>query len=628
MAANTPRKECEEISVDGIPSDRCANCAKTFQGTMGRHRRNIFGTDTGLSSAGYSIKQAVEMALYSNKRLSFTQACMRNIAASARRQLLFHQDAPSTGEHVDLVPQYIREGTKEKQRSWLYEKVGEIVDACIMNSETAHMGDLFVGVEGALQRRPRVLHPCREPDCTRQFRSSLKGLGPNLTEQTASRISKSLGILKCVLGTTDEELGVAKPSGYHHSANKTGPSRQWRAHDNSYNVRNFTHTPFDHHPPISKATPVPLHLFFGIWVTFRHVDHHDRHWADRCMGIEGGTHTGTQLPHLYRCAFHHPTSPFKLIFLAKTMSMLKWEMESSTRETRGTTFANRPGYGIAAIFRRCPTNCTRAVISARQRTSFEHLGLSESWGTLMGFMENEALLTGTACINEEFAKEFNIPLERSITKCLSFDENRVDFDISLARKRYEFNQSIEQHRVDQTVLLSNIANDPIQVLRDGEVTWEKDMNGKTAVDQLSKDELVKDLSWMYMKQELQSTDVQEEIVYVKVLENFRPVIKSVALKPLQKADAESITRELVEVMEQDLRDKLCAAGWMGLMNVTDTLHTLYKFYQSAQPVWPQGNRRWKKMVVMASTCITTDARHAHRKNSYRSHILALGYKRM
>ncbi|KAI8517928.1 hypothetical protein Bbelb_039450 [Branchiostoma belcheri] len=60
MAANTPRKECEEISLDGIPSDRCANCAKTFEGTMGRHRRNIFGTDTGLSSAGYSIKQAVE----------------------------------------------------------------------------------------------------------------------------------------------------------------------------------------------------------------------------------------------------------------------------------------------------------------------------------------------------------------------------------------------------------------------------------------------------------------------------------------------------------------------------------------------------------------------------------------
>ncbi|KAI8490504.1 hypothetical protein Bbelb_317720 [Branchiostoma belcheri] len=61
MAANnTPRKECEEIGVEGIPSDRCANCANTFQGTMRRHRRNIFGTDTRLSSAAYSIKQAVE----------------------------------------------------------------------------------------------------------------------------------------------------------------------------------------------------------------------------------------------------------------------------------------------------------------------------------------------------------------------------------------------------------------------------------------------------------------------------------------------------------------------------------------------------------------------------------------
>ncbi|KAI8490529.1 hypothetical protein Bbelb_317970, partial [Branchiostoma belcheri] len=167
-----------------------------------------------------------------------------------------------------------------------------------------------------------------------------------------------------------------------------------------------------------------------------------------------------------------------------------------------------------------------------------------------------------------------------------------------------------------------------------------------------------------------STDVQEEIVYVKVLENFRPVIKFVALKPLQKADAESITRELVEVMEQDLgqadlRDKLCAAFVDGanvmlghvsgvvtrlkdessgqhvlgihcsghklelaykntlndvayFRNVTDTLHNLYKFYQSAQPEMEEGGDD--------GICITTDARHAHRKNSYRSDILALGYK--
>ncbi|KAI8490505.1 hypothetical protein Bbelb_317730 [Branchiostoma belcheri] len=172
------------------------------------------------------------------------------------------------------------------------------------------------------------------------------------------------------------------------------------------------------------------------------------------------------------------------------MSMLKWEMESSTRET---TFANRPGYGIAAIFRRCPTNCTRAVISARQRTSFEpnfegieelfasketaevpqkpvedltaddiflqsYPGLAQVWeeaqdkyylnllDTALNKLpkdirnqtdkrpqhnrKNEATLTGTACINEEFAKEF--PIERSITKYLPFDENFLGKEETLA----------------------------------------------------------------------------------------------------------------------------------------------------------------------------------------------------
>ncbi|KAI8487323.1 hypothetical protein Bbelb_351210 [Branchiostoma belcheri] len=242
------------------------------------------------------------------------------------------------------------------------------------------------------------------------------------------------------------------------------------------------------------------------------------------------------------------------------MSMLKWEMESSTRETRGTTFANRPGYGIAAIFRRCPTNCTRAVISARQRTSFEHLGLSESWGTLMGFMgkrlENfqttidnkfadngpvmfaydninilRAVLKGKTQIwnftvrmaikpnlegiEELFASKETEEMPQKPVEDLTADDiflqshpglaqvweeaqdkyylnlldtalNKLPKDIrnqtdktttqqvmavqtrpqelkhihNWTKKRYEFNQSIEQHRVDQTVLLSNIANDP------------------------------------------------------------------------------------------------------------------------------------------------------------------------
>ncbi|XP_078608074.1 uncharacterized protein LOC144880015 [Branchiostoma floridae x Branchiostoma japonicum] len=74
--------------------------------------------------------------------------------------------------------------------------------------------------------------------------------------------------------------------------------------------------------------------------------------------------------------------------------------------------------------------------------------------------ENEATLTGTACINEEFAKEFNIPINRSDTKYLPFDENSIQFDISLARKRFEFHQSIEQHRVDQVAILNSISHDP------------------------------------------------------------------------------------------------------------------------------------------------------------------------
>ncbi|KAI8488895.1 hypothetical protein Bbelb_334130 [Branchiostoma belcheri] len=189
---------------------------------------------------------------------------------------------------------------------------------------------------------------------------------------------------------------------------------------------------------------------------------------------------------------------------------------NESRRGVGTTFANRPGYGMAAIFRRCPTNCTRAVISARQRTSFEHLGLSESMGTLMGFMgkrlenwttirmaikpnlegieelfaskETEEVpqkpvedLTaddiflqshpGLAQVWEEAQDKYYLNLLdtalnklpkdiRNQTDKTTTQQNRVNFDISLARKRYEFNQSIEQHRVDQTVLLSNIANDP------------------------------------------------------------------------------------------------------------------------------------------------------------------------
>ena len=45
----------------------------------------------------------------------------------------------------------------------------------------------------------------------------MKGLGSNLTEPSADRISRSLSVLKKLLHTTDNEIGVAKESGRHRT---------------------------------------------------------------------------------------------------------------------------------------------------------------------------------------------------------------------------------------------------------------------------------------------------------------------------------------------------------------------------------------------------------------------------
>ncbi|KAI8484802.1 hypothetical protein Bbelb_373990 [Branchiostoma belcheri] len=49
------------------------------------------------------------------------------------------------------------------------------------------------------------------------LKSFLKGMGPNLTQQSAHRVSKSLGALRKTLEKADKELGVVSPSGYHRS---------------------------------------------------------------------------------------------------------------------------------------------------------------------------------------------------------------------------------------------------------------------------------------------------------------------------------------------------------------------------------------------------------------------------
>ena len=53
------------------------------------------------------------------------------------------------------------------------------------------------------------------------LKSFLKGLGPNLTERSASRISQSIGVLKQMMDKTDRELELSTPSGIHRAARES-----------------------------------------------------------------------------------------------------------------------------------------------------------------------------------------------------------------------------------------------------------------------------------------------------------------------------------------------------------------------------------------------------------------------
>lgn len=50
------------------------------------------------------------------------------------------------------------------------------------------------------------------------LKTILKNKGPNLTEEAADRVSRSVGVLKTVRDTTDKELQVSRPSGIHNPA--------------------------------------------------------------------------------------------------------------------------------------------------------------------------------------------------------------------------------------------------------------------------------------------------------------------------------------------------------------------------------------------------------------------------
>lgn len=48
------------------------------------------------------------------------------------------------------------------------------------------------------------------------LKSFLKGLGPNLNETSAARISRSIGVMKQMMAHTDMELGISGQTGAHH----------------------------------------------------------------------------------------------------------------------------------------------------------------------------------------------------------------------------------------------------------------------------------------------------------------------------------------------------------------------------------------------------------------------------
>lgn len=60
-------------------------------------------------------------------------------------------------------------------------------------------------------------------------------------------------------------------------------------------------------------------------------------------------------------------------------------------------------------------------------------------------LENNATVTGTASILEQFGEEFDIPCIHA-HRCFAFDHNKKLYDINAARKHYEFMLMLFNHR--------------------------------------------------------------------------------------------------------------------------------------------------------------------------------------
>lgn len=52
------------------------------------------------------------------------------------------------------------------------------------------------------------------------LKSYLKNKGANLTEATATRVSRSLGVFKAMMNTADRQLQLSQPSGVHHATDR------------------------------------------------------------------------------------------------------------------------------------------------------------------------------------------------------------------------------------------------------------------------------------------------------------------------------------------------------------------------------------------------------------------------
>ncbi|CAB4033758.1 Hypothetical predicted protein [Paramuricea clavata] len=72
-------------------------------------------------------------------------------------------------------------------------------------------------------------------------------------------------------------------------------------------------------------------------------------------------------------------------------------------------------------------------------------------------LENNATITGTASVLEEFGKEFNIPCNHARV-VLPYNERMKTFNTDDARKHHEFLYLLQEHKKDMEQLMQQLSN--------------------------------------------------------------------------------------------------------------------------------------------------------------------------